>query len=291
MKMKNKLLLPILTFLINLSINAFAQQKTLTADEVVTLIKDNVNCDWSSETVDTFKAGNPEAKVTGVATTFLATLDVLKKAKAAGCNLVITHEPTFYNHFDEKETLENSPVQKAKIKFIEENDMVVFRFHDHWHRHKPDGIYKGVVEAFSWKEYQKDFNTFKIPKTTLKELALFIADTFNSSTVRFVGDPDMELTNVGMVLGAAGRQSHFRMLEQKGMESIIIGEVAEWETVEYIRDANAAGIPKGLVIMGHADSEEAGMEYCADWLKEFVEEVPVKFIEAGNPLYSTNDFK
>jgi len=288
--MKIKSLLPILTFLINLSINAFAQQKTLTAKEVITLIKDNVNCNWSSKTVDTIKEGNPEAKVTGIATTFLATLDVLKQAKAEGCNLIITHEPTFYNHFDEKETLENNPVQKAKIKFIKENDMVVFRFHDHWHRNNPDGIYKGMVKVFGWEEYKENFNTFKIPKTTLKELASFIADTFNSSTVRFVGNPDMEFTNVGMVLGAAGRQSHFKMLEQNDMEAIIIGEVAEWETVEYIRDANSAGIPKGLIIMGHADSEEAGMEYCAEWLKGFVSDVPIKFIEAGNPLQSTHDF-
>ncbi|MDN5211513.1 hypothetical protein QQ020_05610 [Fulvivirgaceae bacterium BMA12] len=45
---------------------------------------------------------------------------------------------------------------------------------------------------------------------------------------------------------------------------------------------------KGLIIMGHADSEEAGMEYCARWLKGFIKEVPVTFIPAGNPLWSPN---
>ena len=47
---------------------------------------------------------------------------------------------------------------------------------------------------------------FIIPKTTLKELAEFIADKFKTHTVRVVGNPNMELTYVGMVLGAAGSQ-------------------------------------------------------------------------------------
>jgi len=38
--------------------------------------------------------------------------------------------------------------------------------------------------------------------------------------------------------------------------------------------------------MGHADSEEAGMEYCAEWLDQFITEVPVIFVPAGNPLWS-----
>ena len=36
----------------------------------------------------------------GIATTMMATLDVMKRAAAAGKNMVITHEPTFYSHQD-----------------------------------------------------------------------------------------------------------------------------------------------------------------------------------------------
>ena len=40
-------------------------------------------------------------------------------------------------------------------------------------------------------------------------------------------------------------------------------------------------MPKALILLNHAVSEEAGMKWCADWLKGFVTEVPIKFIPAG----------
>ena len=69
---------------------------------------------------------------------------------------------------------------------------------------------------------------------------------------------------------------------------LITGETPEWETVEYVRDAQAQGKMKYLILMGHAHSEEAGMEYCAEWLQTFIKEVPVQFVPAGNPLWTPN---
>ena len=63
----------------------------------------------------------------------MATLDVLQRAAAAGHNLVITHEPTFFDHLDPTEGLvrENNPVTAAKLKFIADNSPAVWRFHDY----------------------------------------------------------------------------------------------------------------------------------------------------------------
>ena len=51
-----------------------------------------------ADTVDTLKGGDPATAVTGIVTTFLDTMDVLREAVRLGDNLVISHEPTFYNH-------------------------------------------------------------------------------------------------------------------------------------------------------------------------------------------------
>ncbi len=96
----------------------------------------------------------------------------------------------------------------------------------------------------------------------------------------------MSLVKVGMVLGAAGSERQIAALERKEVEALIIGETQEWETVEYVRDAAAQGKKKALIILGHAISEEGGMAYCANWLSEFVQEVPVRFIPAGDPFWS-----
>ena len=38
--------------------------------------------------------------------------------------MVITHEPTFYNHLDDKERFGQDPVLKAKLKFIDLSEPV-----------------------------------------------------------------------------------------------------------------------------------------------------------------------
>src|SRR5580693_5590134 len=71
-----------------------------TASQVVERIKQNVGVPWRTETVDRFVAGDPETPVKGIATTMMATLDVIQRAAATGKNFVITHEPTFWLHQD-----------------------------------------------------------------------------------------------------------------------------------------------------------------------------------------------
>jgi hypothetical protein len=120
-----------------------------TAAEVLAKIQEQVGVPWRKETVDTIKAGDPNTRVTGIATTMFATFDVLQRAAAQGKNLVIAHEPTFYSHQDRTEALAtaNDPVWAAKEKFVRDHNMVVFRFHDHWHARRPDGILEGMTES------------------------------------------------------------------------------------------------------------------------------------------------
>src|ERR1035441_1162039 len=64
----------------------FASAADLTARQVIDRIRANVGVPWAEKTVDTFKAGNPDTPVKGIATTCMATLDLLQRAAAAGKN-------------------------------------------------------------------------------------------------------------------------------------------------------------------------------------------------------------
>lgn len=108
--------------------------------------------------VDNIKAGKPDQKVTGIVTTFLATLKVLQKTVELGANLVITHEPTFYNHLDEQDWLQDDPVYEAKRRFIEEHQIAIWRFHDYWHMHHPDGVLTGALKKLGWEDYVDPVN-------------------------------------------------------------------------------------------------------------------------------------
>jgi putative NIF3 family GTP cyclohydrolase 1 type 2 len=265
-------------------------QAPLTARDVVERIKQNIGVPWTEPTVDTFKDGDPATPVTGIAVTMMATFDVLRRAAARGANLVITHEPTFYDHFDKLDVLESEhdSVTAAKRAFIREHRMVVVRMHDHWHRRRPEPMAVNLARVLGWDRYQtpESERLYRVPETTLAELAATIRRRLPAPTLRVVGDSGLRVTKVGLSPGAAGFDTHRKLLQQDAVEVLVIGEAREWETVEYVADAVTAGRKKALIILGHIPSEQDGMEEFAQWLGTYVKEVPVTFVPAADPFWA-----
>jgi hypothetical protein len=67
---------------------------------------------------------------------------------------------------------------------------------------------------------------------------------------------------------------------------VIAGESPQWETYEYARDAVSQGKNKAVIFIGHINSEQAGMDYCATWLKGFIKDMPVKYVECGTAYWT-----
>ena len=270
--------------------SATAQNKKPTAREVVAAIREHIGGEWKNPTVDSFKAGNPDTPVTGIAVTMMATIDVLQRAAANGENLVITHEPTFYSHLDTPEGLEASdPVWKEKREFIEKHGLVIWRLHDHWHARKPDGILAGMTRVLGWEKYQNPENQslYILPETTLRKLAEDVSKKLDSPVLRVVGDPEMRVTGVVIKPGYTEfSRNVVRELEMNNVDVMLVGETREWETVEYVADAVSEGKRKALVILGHVPSEQAGMEDCARWLKTFVKDIPIEFVPTKQPFWT-----
>jgi putative NIF3 family GTP cyclohydrolase 1 type 2 len=259
-----------------------------TASQIIERIKQNVGVPWRAETVDRFVGGDPEAPVKGIATTMMATLDVIQRAAAAGKNLVITHEPTFWLHEDKTADVEKDPTYQFKAEFIRKNGMAVFRFHDHWHAHKPDGIATGMARELGWEKNEDAPNArrFTFPAAPLSHLAKEIQEKLKIRTMRVVGDPNLSVKRVAANWGYASREGGMRLIANPDVDAVIIGEAREWEVVEYAQDAISAGQKKGLLVLGHVVSEQAGMKYCAEWLKTFITDVPVEFVAAGEPFWN-----
>src|SRR5687768_6341283 len=128
-----------------------------TAQEVVDRIRKSLGVVWQADTVDTFKAGDPSTAVTGIVTSSLATIDVMRKAVKAGANLIITSGPTFYSRADRPTPPAGrgraaapppspDPVFAAKNEFIKRNNLVVWRFSDHWHLRTPNPFTTGLID-------------------------------------------------------------------------------------------------------------------------------------------------
>ena len=119
---------------------------------------------------------------------------------------------------------------------------------------------------------------FTFPGTPLAELAREIEKRLSIRTMRVVGPPDMPVKRAVASWGYYTFAPATVPLARPDVDVLIVGETREWETVEYAQDLIASGKKKALIIMGHVVSEQSGMKSCAEWLKDFVHEVPVDFI-------------
>jgi len=265
-----------------------AQSSVPTAGELIKLIIEKTGCSPIANTVDIIKEGDANTVVTGIVTCMFGAMDVLKKAVDKGCNFIIVHEPLYYNHLDDTRQLQTDPVFLEKKRFINDHKLVVWRFHDYIHSIHPDAILSGIVLKLGWKDYivNNHLDQFELPVTTLKGLLENLKQTFPKTIFSVIGNTDMKVTNVRLAPGAPGSTYHLHLLADKNVDVVIAGESPQWETYEYTRDAVIQGKNKAIIFIGHIPSEEAGMDFCANWLKQFISNIPISFIECG-PSYWT----
>ncbi len=242
-----------------------------------------------SNSVDTLKAGNADAEISHVAVSMFATPDVLRAAKAWGAEMLIVHEPTYYNHRDEHS---DEKLECEKRKLIEDSGIALYRFHDHPHYTTPDIIGAGQLKAFGLKgrlEYPGIFDLVRVhldePMTPV-ELAKLIEARCGIKHLRICGTRNEKCSVVSGMFGTPGKV--FEELKSDQCEILLTGEANEWMLGEYARDAAQLGHKKALIIMGHIGSERDGMVYTAEIIKEKHPELCVKYFECGE-VYSYTD--
>lgn len=259
--------------------------------KVLDLLKNEATGGEKSKTVDSVKTGDPSQRVTGIVTTFMANVETIERAIELGANLIVTHEPTFYNHFDDTSYLSEDPVYQYKRRLIDEHDIVVWRYHDYIHSVDPDPIMTGLVEELGWQDYLEPDTVdhhlgaiFTPPVETMGELIDVLKTTLDLPTIRYVGDPDMKCERVGLMVGAAGGRLQILFLSNTDADVLVVGEISEWEVSEYVRDANSMGQAKGLIVMGHSPSEDPGMAWLAKWMKPRYPNIPITHVSAPSPF-------
>jgi putative NIF3 family GTP cyclohydrolase 1 type 2 len=263
-----------------------SHNQAMTARDVVARIQARVGVPWREKTVDTFKAGDPDTIVTGVATSVMATLDVLRQAVAAKRNLVITHEPTFYTGTDEPGPRASDPVYLAKRTYIDEHRLVVWRFSDHWLARQPGEFTRALADTLGWTAARDPANErlFTIPQTTVGAVAAHIRERLKvNGGMRLVGRADAPARRVVLSPGTTDLAS--TVADLRDADLLVSGEPREWEAVEYVADTAASGAPRSLLAIGCIVSEEPGMRACAAWLRTVLGDLPVDALAIGDPYW------
>lgn len=254
--------------------------KTLTAGDVQKYLRslDGGWVNWE-KTVDNFKSGGPEALVKGIAVAWMSYTWALKKALELGCNMFVTHEPTYFNHWDNDKDIFRFETARRKKEFIEQSGITILRCHDVWDQYRDIGIpmsWARQLELGEPLEGKGYFYVYDGKGQKAGDLARKIAArvaAFGQPGVQLIGPEDKPVHRV--VIGTGAITPMLQFIEELKADMAICTD----DGFTYWRDgAFAIDSSFPVALVNHPVSEENGMKLLAENLRKVFPQVPVHHI-------------
>jgi len=243
------------------------------------------NSPWISPetTVDTVKAGDPERPVKKAAVCWYSSIETLRAAHAAGCDLLICHEPTFWQHNDPENDWRMLEPGIEKQRFLEETGLVVLRAHDSWDQWPEIGIRDSWARFLGFDkriygseetEGHRYHAIYDIREQPLRELAEHIANRIKplgEDSVQVIGDPNRLLHRPALGVGCIGPD---RKIVARGADVLIVcyDGAPYWAARERLHEQGAA-----VITVEHGTSEMPGLENLCKHLAEVFPQVQFKY--------------
>jgi len=234
--------------------------------------------DWTGRTCDGFKFGDPDTEIRGIAVGWQSLQSALAEAHGLGCNLFITHEPTFYTHMDDDAPYGATVPAVRKRAFLEQAGMIVYRCHDTWDTFPRLGI------ADAWGEFLelgepaariRYHNLYEVPNTSAWELARRIAQRvkpLGEQAVQFIGTKWQMVSRLATGTGAITRA---RDMVGMGADVVLLTEdgMETWQEGAWLADL---GVP--AIIVNHMTAEIPGLRRLTEYLQALYPDLPVHLV-------------
>jgi putative NIF3 family GTP cyclohydrolase 1 type 2 len=241
----------------------------------------SLNGGWvdPGKTVDTFKAGDPETEIRAIAVGWMSYSWALRRALELGCNVFVTHEPTYYDHHDRDPRIFEMPGVSEKQRWIEESGLVILRCHDVWDQAPEIGI------PASWGDWldlgpcvagEGYYRVYDVSGKTARQVAEQVArrvQPFGQDAVELVGPPDRPVNRVCIGTGAITPFLGMRTLFGVDLAICTDDGTTYWRDAAYAIDNDLS-----MIVVNHAVSEEAGLMNLAKHLVETFPTLPVHHI-------------
>lgn len=241
------------------------------------------HADWVNweKSVDTFKMGDPDVEVESAAVLWMLTLEALDEVKALGADLVVTHEPTFFDHFDDVTQVAADPVYLNKRKALEEAGVTVLRIHDSWDSFPEIGIGASLAKLLDLTEVAsagRNYKCYSMTRRTLDAFAANVCDKLGMDAVGVMGDGSRKVERVGLSFGAIGGIPSMQKFLSMDPDVIVAGELCNWRDIRYLQDARCP-----LILTDHAASENPGMRSLAQFLtRQFA--IKATYVDVPSPF-------
>ena len=237
--------------------------------------------DWD-KTVDQFMHGDPEAEVTGIAVTWLATDAVIKEAAQLGMNFVISHEGAFYPQFEGFESERRH--HEAKHRLMDDLGVTLMRCHDTWDRMPEYGIPDAWADFLGFPVEPRPVESFykacHVAGMTVEEVAKAVlgkVKPLGETTVRVMGDPRKHVSRLAVGTGAI---SKLAAMHELGADVLLATDDGTQTTACGLWSLDL-DIP--VLIVNHATAELPGMMALVRYLEQPFADVPVKYLPCGFP--------
>ena len=234
-----------------------------------------------ASTVDTIKAGDPHRQVETVGVGWMATIENLRAAVELGCELFITHEPTFWQHEAPEDRFRRVPPGTAKTELLEATGLVVLRCHDVWDSWPDIGIrdswarWLGLTDLVAQGDHPWHA-MYAIEPTTLRRFAQHVADRIaplGEDSVSVIGAPERVVSRPAIGVGCGGPDKDMVDL---GADVLIVcyDGASYWATRERLAELGAA-----VITVEHGTSEMPGMMSLAEYLRQTFPELTVHYLD------------
>lgn len=240
--------------------------------------------DWvdRNHTVDHIIVGDPDTRVDRCLVTWMPSFDALRATVRQGVKLLICHEPTFWNHGDDRP--ENSKRSTEKLQFIRDHGLVVLRNHDCWDRWPGIGIpwawaqflnLKGKPAAFGHSGYQ---HRYDIAPVKMDDFARHVAErcsTIGEPAVQVTGDGSRLISRIGIGTGCGcGIETYMEM----GCDCSVVCDDGScyWADIQLAKDLDHT-----VIRVNHGTSEEPGMVTMTRYINENIKGLTAEHLPHG----------
>ena len=241
------------------------------------------NADWVNpeRTCDKVIAGDPTREVKTVGVGWFASIDDLRAAVELGCDLFVTHEPTFWRHDPDLELRRKDEPGKTKAEFLDETGLVILRCHDVWDNWPKIGIrdswadWLGLGEPVALSDHPWHA-AYDIEPTSLRDFARYVAEKIaplGEDSVQVMGDPDRIVTRPAVGVGCGGPDKD---MVDKGADVLIVcyDGAGYWYARERLAELGVA-----IITVEHGTSEMPGLMNLAKYLGETFSELTVHYLD------------
>lgn len=243
-------------------------------------------------TVDRIILGDPDAEIARILVTWISGFPAVREAVARGCQMLVTHEPTFWTHANEIESIAqwapDSIMRQAaerKRRYIEEHDLVILRVHDVWDGMPDIGIpwawarHLGLGNkpaAVTEQAFQQRYDIDPLPLDSLARRVAERTASLGEPAVQVVGDGARIVSKVGI---GTGCDCDLTLYQEMGCDVSVICDDAHWcwQSVQFAADNDHP-----VIRVNHGTSEEPGMATLADYINRTLSGLTAEHLPHGS---------